>query len=328
MAHEIEILNGEAKMMYVREGGMPWHGLGTAVDGAATADEVEKICFPWTVEKRRIFVEDEPGTFAPLREHVAVTRSDTPAPDNVLGVVSPKYQCIQNRDLFRVGDKLVGEGEAVYHTAGSLREGRKVWVLMRFPDDIEVTRDDIVQKFLLLTTSHDGSEAGRILFTPVRVVCNNTLSVAVRGAGLQARVLHAGDVRWQFDSAMELLGIVKHTYERSAEIYRDLARRTLTRAQVRELAESLFPDRTDDPKTRTRAKKRAGIEHLWEHGRGNGLPGVRGSAWAAFNAVTEYVEHCWLPTSGSEKRLHGTWMGRGRQIRETAWNKVRELAGV
>ena len=172
MSHNLNQANGKAAMMYVGE--VPWHGLGTKLDKPATAAEaIEAAGLNFTVEKWPM--RTQRGSL-PVNNHFATVRTDT---KEVLGVVGSRYEPIQNKDAFTAFDSLVGEGEAIYHTAGALGKGERIWILAKMPDYIRINGNDIVEKFLLLTNTHDGTSVVRVKLTPIRVVCENTLSIAL-----------------------------------------------------------------------------------------------------------------------------------------------------
>lgn len=180
MAHELEIRNGKASMMYV--GDLPWHGLGTALQKPATATEAIKAAkLDWEVVKTPVYACVGNNRLVPT-DSFAVVRSDmVDKPEcEVLGVVGKDYTPLQNRDAFSFFDPIAGEGAAIYHTAGVLAGGRRVWMLAKLPGETRVIGDDISHKYLLLFNSHDGSGAVGVKFTPVRVVCQNTLTMALQ----------------------------------------------------------------------------------------------------------------------------------------------------
>ena len=167
MAHEIETTAYFGKA--------PWHGLGTVL----TEDDIyhwpaacEKAGLAWDVELTALVAKDTTAEVA----HKGVRRTSD---GRILGVVGPRYHPLQNRDAFGWFSPFLDAREAALHTAGSLRGGARVWVLAKIArDPIEVAKDDLVEKFMLLSHGHDGSLAVRVGFTSIRVVCQNTLSLA------------------------------------------------------------------------------------------------------------------------------------------------------
>jgi phage/plasmid-like protein (TIGR03299 family) len=158
MAHKLHIENGRASMMYV--GKEPWHGLGTKLDGPVTSEEAIKAAnLDWVVEKKPLVAYD--GKHAhPVGNRYAIVRKDCYGqPKPVFGIVGADYTPLQNRDAFAFFDRIVGRGAAIYHTAGALGDGERVWMLAKLPNPIHVAGDDVTDKFLLLSNSHDGGNA-------------------------------------------------------------------------------------------------------------------------------------------------------------------------
>ncbi len=171
-------------MFYVRE--MPWHGLGTNVEKALSSEEALAAAgLGWDVVQKKIYTEDwnsVPGFYANVRD------SD----NKVLGVVSHRYRIVQNREAFAFTDGLLGKGVR-YETAGSLRGGRKTWILARLPKQYRLA-DDRVMPYLVFSNSHDGSGSIKAAMTPIRVACNNTLNLALQGADRIWTASHTGDM--------------------------------------------------------------------------------------------------------------------------------------
>lgn len=173
MAHELATTNGRTAMMYAGE--IPWHGLGTRLNEPATACEaIEAAGLNYQADLKDIQTTDG----IPIPQRKAVIRSDS---RDVLGVVGTSYVPVQNHQAFGFLDAVVADGSLRYHTAGALGKGERVWMLAKLPDEIRVKNsDDITEKYLLLSNSHDGSSSLRVHFTPIRVVCANTLAIAAR----------------------------------------------------------------------------------------------------------------------------------------------------
>jgi len=166
MAHNIN----EGKRVFTV--GESWHGLGTVVQSEVKSSEAIKLAqLDYNVVKTPLFANDKQ-----LDSHVAIIREDT---KDILGITTPKYQIVQNIDAFGFFDTVVGDGQAIYHSAGALGNGERIWILAKLPNDIIINNEDKVEKYLCLTTSHDGKSALQMYFTPVRVVCQNTLNMSM-----------------------------------------------------------------------------------------------------------------------------------------------------
>lgn len=307
-------------MMYVGE--VPWHGLGTALSKPATAAEAIKAAsLDWTVNKAPLHYTVGQRLW-PVPDQFAVVRSDSPdgKPLPVLGIVGRNYTPLQNRDAFSWFDGIVGEGAAIYHTAGALGDGERVWILAKLPGEIRVVGDDIADKFLLLSNSHDGSATVQVKFTPIRVVCQNTLTMALR-SGPTVRIAHTRDLKQRMISARMKLGIIQKEFGRLEEGFRRMAKVQVTGDRLAKYLELVLPAPADEENTRAIRRvelARAKTAALFETGRGNSLPQVRGSLWAAYNAVTEFVDHC-QPARSDERRLDSIWFGDGYLTKARAY---------
>ena len=225
-----------------------------------------------------------------MPQRKAVVRGDT---NQVLGVVGNSYIPIQNAEAFEFLDTVVADGGLRYHTAGALGKGERIWLLAKLPGHLRVnSSDDITEKFLLLSNSHNGTSALRVFFTPIRVVCANTLAVAHRGGEKRGvSVLHKGDLGAKIREAQKVLGLAQRFYDDVQLKINRLASHYPTTAQLQNFFETLYPDPDRRP-AKVRAENiRQDLFHLFESGRGQDQYGIRHSTWAALNAVTEYVDH-------------------------------------
>ena len=205
-------------MMYVRE--KPWHGLGTQVEETPTsADALRLAGLDWTVEQRNIQVCG--GT--KISNYKANVRSSD---GKVLGVVSDRYKIVQNAEAFEFTDSLIG-GEVHYETAGSLNGGKKIWLLAKLPDT-EIAGDK-TEPYLCFSNTHDGSGAIRVCMTPIRVVCNNTLNLALDNAKRSWSVRHTGDIRRKAHEARACLYLAHNYIQSLAERADRMANTTVTR---------------------------------------------------------------------------------------------------
>jgi phage/plasmid-like protein (TIGR03299 family) len=324
MAHDLAIVDGKASMMYTGEA--PWHGLGTRLDNPATAAEaIVAAGLDYQVELARLTTIDG----IPVPQRVAVVRSDT---QDVLGVVSPAYVPVQNRQAFGFLDAIAAEGGIRYHTAGALRRGERIWLLGKLPGEIRVRgSDDVTEKYLLLSNSHDGSSALRVYYTPIRVVCANTLAMADRaGKGEGIAIRHRGNLAYKVRAAQEVLGLAVRYYDDLEGQIDLLAGHYPSASQLESYFRSLYPDPEQGSNSRARHAREA-LYTLFERGMGNDIPQIRHTTWAAFNAVTEFVDH---RRSGrgrdaddrASSRLVSAWFGSGAVLKSKAFDLALAMA--
>jgi len=324
MAHELAMVNGRTSMMFVGE--LPWHGLGTKLDAPATALEtIEAAGLNFDVKLSDMATTD--GIAVPARK--AVVRTDN---NEVLGVVGNSYIPVQNRQAFGFLDAIAADGGIRYHTAGALRRGERIWLLGKLPGQIRVRgSEDLTEKFLLLSNSHDGSSALRVFFTPIRVVCSNTLAMADRsGNGEGIAIRHQGNLPAKVREAQEVLGLARRYYD-DLEIRLDfMAGHQPTAIQLGRYFEALYPDPTDGSSTRAR-NVRDTLYNLFERGKGQEIPAIRHSAWAAFNAVTEFIDHHRSSRGRTDhergsNRLDSAWFGSGNKLKQHAFRLALDMA--
>jgi hypothetical protein len=289
-----------------------------------------------------------------LADQYATVRLDTCQP---LGVVSSSYRIFQNRQAFDFMDELVGEKLAIYETAGALRGGRRVWMLARIPKELRVgNTDDTILPYVLLANSHDGSLALRVIPTTVRVVCQNTLNLALSRAGSTGvTIRHLDSLEDRVQEAREHLGVFVDRIEHFQEEADALAATTLTDSQAKTYFSEVFdlpaPGRLLDRmlvgqeergrfmrellasyEERTERQKAADarlLEQLVEnyHAPENSLRGIEGTAWAAYNAVSQYVDHQGRG-AGTDGRLNSIWFGDGNAVKQQAFATALEMAGA
>ena len=324
MPHELATTNGGTAMMYAGE--TPWHSLGTKLEAPATAAEAI------TAAGLDYLVQLEPLTTAdgiPVPQRKAVVRTDT---NEVLGVVGNSYQPVQNHQCFGFLDAVVADEQLRYHTAGALGKGERVWMLAQLPGQIRVKNsDDVTEQFLLLSNSHDGSSALRVYFTPIRVVCANTLGMAERRSrGQGISIIHKGDLAAKIGEAQDSLGFAKRFYDDLEARINHLANHHPNQRQLSIYFESLYPDRENQNNGRAK-NVRGELQRLYEDGVGQDIPEIRHSTWAAFNAVTEYVDHHRStrgssPEERASRRLESAWFGSGVRLKAEAWKFAFEMA--
>ncbi len=287
MAHELEILSsGNAGMMYI--GQTPWHGLGqrlTEEDGYDIAKCMAAAGLDWTVRLDRLRTADGRKS-----DHYAVTRESDNA---LLGTVGPRYTPLQNVDAFRWFSPFLEAKTATLHTAGSLRGGSRIWVLTQVSGPkLEVVQGDRVQSFLLLSHGHDGSLAVRVGFTPIRVVCANTLAVAHgEPASKLIRIKHTASMHDNLNNVRDVMDVATQTFVANVAQYRKLAHVHINQADIRRYVKRVLEvEEVKDSDLSARMRNQVEeIVRLGYQGRGNNVAGVKETLWGAYNGLTEYL---------------------------------------
>ncbi len=215
----------------------PWHGLGVQVEGALSSEEaLIRAGLNWSVVQRPILTD----TGIQVEGYKANIRDSD---DKVLGVVTARYRIVQNRDAFNFTDDLLGKGVR-YETAGSLQEGRRVWLLAKLPAAYIVAGDRI-SPYLVFTNAHDGSGAIRVAMTPIRVVCQNTLNLALSTATRSWSANHTGDINLKLEDAKETLFRAEDYMDKLGEEIYHMNNQKITNDCVTEMINELLPVPTD-----------------------------------------------------------------------------------
>lgn len=317
MSHEIDNSLGKPAMMYV--GDAPWHNLGTKVEAGITTEQaILAAGLNWQVGLKDLFTADQEKVPA-----LATYRQDTNA---ILGVVGPGYKPLQNADAFKFFNTFLENKAASLETAGALRGGQRVWILAKIASaPVKIVGDDVVEKYVLLSNSHDGTMAVRVGFTPIRVVCNNTLTFAHNDKASQLlRVKHVGNVATTLEKIKEVMNLADQQFEATAEQYRLLAKMNVNEADLRKYVSIVFA--TKEESENAGAKVFGKIQELFESGRGNALPGVKGTMWAGYNAITEYLQYGRGKTE--ESRLDNMWFGSAVSINKKALDAAVMMAKI
>jgi len=332
MPHDIDMTTGKAAIFVT---GQPaWHGLGTVIDKAATSAEAITLAgLDWHVQQWPVFASDpisEENISAPA--YVANVRSDTKA---VLGVVGEGYHVFQNKQAIDFFDAIVADKLAMFETAGAIKGGRKVWMLARIPKEYRAGSDDLIKPYVLLVNTHDGSMALRMIPTSVRVVCQNTLNLALNNAGSSEGIAirHRPSLGERVKEAREKLGIIVARFDQFDEEMHAMLAKELTGKQVKSYFAGLLPEPPTERGKKNRENALVTIHTNFESGETNNLPGMRGTAWAAYNAVSQWADHQrqfrGTDTRGrAESRLNSVWFGASNDLKQKAYGRAMELANT
>ena len=268
-------------MFYVRE--TPWHGLGTRVEEAPTSKEALRYSgLSWKVRQEDIRTVDG----YPIHGFRANIRNDNHA---VLGVVSDRYRVVQNEEAFAFTDNLLGEG-VTYETAGSLCGGKRVWLLAKLPDRFQLVGEEVTP-YLVFTNSHDGSGAIRVAATPVRVVCNNTLNLALNTAKRSWSVTHKGDIQKKLDEARNTLFMANQYLKGLQQEAERLSTIRLSDKMVKTWVDELLPvpDQATEQQEKNILRLRTDLQHRYFDA--PDLKVLPKSGWRFINAVSDFATH-------------------------------------
>lgn len=244
MAHNINFNEQTGKHSFFSVKEKAWHGLGQIVqDYPNSAEAIKHAGLDFTVEKRRLFTYDNenqnanPDTDIIIPEievpnYYATVRKDT---EQVLGVVGKDYEVVQNKDAFCFFDSIVGGDGIQYETAGALGNGERIFITAKLPGYIKVGREDLIEKYLFLTTSHDGFGSITAAFTPVRVVCQNTLNAAMRNHTNSIKIRHTANAKERLEQAHKVMGISYKLAEQLEEVFNNWTKVKITDPELHRL---------------------------------------------------------------------------------------------
>jgi len=301
--------------------GETWHRKGIVKPNGepATVEEVTsgtRCNYP--VVTAPIFRHD--GTKVPDKKEVF--REDT---NEYFGVVGKDWTPLQNTEAFEFFDRVVGQGDAIYTSAGVLGKGEKFFLQAKLPDFMQVA-DDVVDMYLLFTNTHDGSASVDVRFTPVRVVCNNTLNAALQGKGAAKniyRIRHTKNVKARFHMADEILGISNRYMKEMNDVFNRMVNTQMTKEEttaafIKTIHPSIKPGIDLDD---FHGKTKRIIAEIEAAGRSDvSMDQYKGTAWHAFNAVTFYVDH--MKDYRNKTRFEGSVYGTGADMRQGIFNAL------
>lgn len=304
-------------MMYTRE--KPWHGLGTMVAEAPTsADALRLAGLDWTVDQRPVYLEN---AAVPVPNYKANVRDRD---GKVLGIVTDRYQVVQNADAFSWTDELIG-GDVRYETAGSLREGKKIWLLAKMPA-AKVAGDD-VEPYLCFSNTHDGSVAVKVCMTPVRVVCNNTLNLALSSAKRSWAMKHVGDMTAKLDEARRTLELADRYMMHLDGAALQLANVTVTDEKLEKILSEMFPLKEDATERQKNTVKAVKDEFMICYFMPD-LAKFRGTGWGVVNAMADMVDHS-RPRRDTGNYRENNWarIMDGHELVDRVTAKVMDMVG-
>lgn len=297
-----------------------WHGLGTVLDNPPTClQALERSGLDWDVELTPVYTNEFDPIMVP--DYHAVRRSSDA---RVLGVVGKNYHPLQNREAFAFFDGFVADKHVALEAAGSLRNGQVVWILARILDAAaDVAPGDTVAPFFLLSTGHDGHTKLRLGYSEIRVVCMNTMRMALAENAHSVTLRHTRNVAESLLAARECVDLARRRFMVSVEVYRAMERRGLDANAFRAYVVKVFGAPGADPLDKASTPRNyEALERLFESG-----PGAREagrSVWGAYNAVTHWLD--FERGRSVDSRTMSSWFGEGAEVRERAHREAVALS--
>lgn len=313
MAHQLSMMNGIAEMAYV--GKAPWHGLGHQLqEGASIEEWVTGANMGWTYETSPVLYQN--GELRTYKGSKVIYRGDNNA---ALSIVSEDYKIVQPSEVLEFFRDLTNTMGFTMETAGVLFEGRRLWALAKTNMETDVVPGDRVKGYLLLATSCDLGLATTAMYTSVRVVCNNTLSMSLREQDEAAvKVRHSSVFDPQ--TVKDRLGLSKpkEVFDGFIARMQSLAHKPMSAAMSKDFLTELLVKRTTDKDNVAQSAAFKSIMGLFNGGgKGSGIEGVRGTAWGMVNAVTEYADFMARARSDNN-RLSSAWFGPNANLKDQA----------
>lgn len=318
MAHNLY----QDKMAFTGE--LPWHRLGKRFDNAMTAEEaMEGAGLGYIVTKENLCLEN-------TGERVNAYATYNNDNKKILGFVGGNYEVIQNSKAFQFFDVLTEKGMAIYETAGALGDGEKVWLLAKLPKSFSPVAGDLIEQYCMLTTSHDGSTPCQVGFTPIRVVCQNTLNIALKQTTNIVKVRHTMNADVRLEEAARIIKSMNDYFEQMGEQCHVLANFEIDDDYINDYINGLFMNESDvaekGPGRAIRQKKIDMFRNRLTNGRGVDLPGVVGTAWWCLNAAVEIADYS-LPKKMQDPTETVVY-GAMQKLKQKAWDLSFALVGA
>jgi len=333
MAHDLATINGKVAMAFTGE--TPWHRLGTHEQTGFLSVEaaMQAASLDWNISLEPMFYLSG-DRYVKTATRRAVIRDVDGA---LLSTVGAGYEPVQNHEAFAVLNDAVAEFGVKIETAGALGKGDRVWMLAKMTESVEAVPGDRVDGYFLVTTGHNGWTSYNARLTPVRVVCQNTLSMAMKSGNTLINLNHTVSQVARLEEARRIVTGLAAGLRSNGEIFQQLAHTTLTRAQVEAYVNEVLGIDPAAELSPVLEKRQAKVIELTWSGKGqemanDGLAADHASLWAAYNAVTEYVDHVRAQESDKPRMLQqaneSAIFGTGARLKQKAFVVARRLARV
>ena len=337
MAHNIHLNEQTGKHSFFSVKEKAWHGLGQVVQDYPTSREAIKFAgLDYTVEKRKLFtlnsINEDPAIEVP--DFFATVRTDT---DNILGIVGRDYEVMQNENAFSFFDAIVGGDDGIqYETAGALGKGERIFITAKLPGYIKVGSDDLIEKYLFLTTSHDGLGSIMAAFTPVRIVCNNTLNAAFRNCSNAIKIRHTSNAKQRLEEAHKVMGISYRLSDYLEAAFDQWSKVRIADKEVMKLIQlAMVPNKevlknlNDGALDELSTCYKNMCDSVYEYAMsspGQQTETTKGTVFGAYNSVTGYFQNLRNYKSG-EAKVRSLLFGGTAQLRtQKAFNLCEDFA--
>jgi len=334
MAHNINrnAKTGQDAFFSVKE--KAWHNLGKIVQNYPTSEEAILYAgLNYEVEKRTLYsygklTDGSNGELLKINTHFATVRQDT---EQFLGIVGGKYEVVQNRTAFTFFDALVNDGSGIkYETAGALGNGERIFITAKMPEVMKIGRNDIIELYIFLTTSHDGSGSIMAALTPTRIVCNNTLNMALRNATNSVFIKHTANAEMKLKEAARIISITNDTSADLERLFNKWSRVRLSDAEVKKLVQlSMSPNKevftaivTGDEKFEFSAQYSNIVDDIFEYAQSadsQQMDTTKNTLFGVYNAITGYYQNV-KSFKNDDAKLNSIMYGTALDKTQAAFN--------
>lgn len=325
MSHNLAIKkNGEYAFVSAKV--EPWHHLGKIVDHCMTAKEcLDESGLDFDVIKLKNKMENDifiPDSFSLVR----TDRANNENGSGILGQCGKDYHIVQNENLFSFFDFLVKDNHAIYETAGALNNGEIVWIMAKLPQDIVIGQYDALKQYILLTNAHTGKHSAKALLCNVRVVCNNTLNMALHGKSNMIKIKHFKNAEQKLQEAHKVLGFSTKYYDELSVTYNKMQNKKVTDTEVSNWVKKILNVETEGKQSTKKTNNVDEIMSLYQTGEGSQW--TKGTLFGFINAVAEYADFEKVvrgDDNKSSKRLNSIWFGTGAKLKQDAFDLAQKV---
>jgi phage/plasmid-like protein (TIGR03299 family) len=331
MGHNLNFNKKLGTWSFASHSEVAWHGLGQVVDKAMTSEEAIKLAnLDYEVDKTKVFFNcGNPECYNEIDGYFATYRKDT---NQYLGMVKSRYEVVQNKDAFGFFDAIIDQGEAIFETAGVLGNGERIFVTAKLPDDFEI-KGEKIEKYIILTNSHDGTSSVIAGLTNVRIVCNNTLQAALNGLENKVSIKHTSGVQDKLKEAHRVMGIASKYSQEVQSYFNKMADFKMDEGQIRNYIEKIMTpeylqvprDKEEENEMSTRLKNMidSTLEFTMTHPTQT-TDAAKNTLWGAYNGISGYFNFI-KSFNNAEDKFRSQMFGTGNTKMLKAFNEANRL---